>query len=392
MDLRLVDGGWDKELAKALRTDRSKVRIVSPFIKKRAAERLLKYGSPKVFQVITRFNLRDFMEKVSDLAALRLISEAGAQIRGIRNLHAKLYLFGVSRAIVTSANLTEAALTHNHELGFVANGSRIVGECCKYFDDLWGRAGSNLESKRLESWERKIAECVATGARPEVVAGLGDEGVDAGFAIDLIEFCPMFADGEQAFVKFFGESRNRADRSLAVLEEVRRSGCHWACTYPKGKRPRRVDDGAVIFMGRLVREPNDVLIYGRALGKRHVDGRDDASPADLKRRPWKADWPHYVRVDHPEFISGNLSNGVSLNELMDSMGSNAFASTQRNLANGVGNTDPRRAYMQQASVELSGDGLRWLNNRFEVKCENLGKLEPSALTQLDWPSVSFYSK
>ena len=30
----------------------------------------------------------------------------GAQIRGVRHLHAKLYLLGASRAIVTSANLT----------------------------------------------------------------------------------------------------------------------------------------------------------------------------------------------------------------------------------------------------------------------------------------------
>ena len=34
-----------------------------------------------------------------------------ARVRGVRNLHAKLYIFGESRAIITSCNLTEAALT-----------------------------------------------------------------------------------------------------------------------------------------------------------------------------------------------------------------------------------------------------------------------------------------
>jgi hypothetical protein len=41
----------------------------------------------------------------------------------------------------------------------------------------------------------------------------------------------------QSFVKFFGE--DRAGRSLAIVDEVRSSGCHWACTYPKRKRSRR---------------------------------------------------------------------------------------------------------------------------------------------------------
>jgi len=97
MNFRLVDAGWDKVLDDALRADSSRVRIVCPFIKRRTAERLLKRGKPKALQVITRFNLDEFCEGVSDIAALRLLLENGAQIRGVRNLHAKLYLFGASR-------------------------------------------------------------------------------------------------------------------------------------------------------------------------------------------------------------------------------------------------------------------------------------------------------
>ena len=46
------------------------------------------------------------------------------------------------------------------------------------------------------------------------------------------------------------------------FEEVERSGCHRACPYPTGKRPRSLRDGARIYMGRLVEEPRDVLIFG----------------------------------------------------------------------------------------------------------------------------------
>jgi len=105
-------------------------------------------------------------------------------------------------------------------------------------------------------------------------------------------------------------------------------------------------------------------------------------------RPWKRQWPHYVRVHHAEFIAGSLSNGISLNELMDVLKSDSFVPTQRNAANGKGNTDPRKAYMQQASVELSPQAFAWLNERLERAYAEHGKLAPRTLEQLDWPAVA----
>src|SRR4051812_34012223 len=101
--MRLVHTAWETELADALEADHPSVRIVCPFIKRRAAERLLEHGAPAHFEVITRFNLADFGSRVSDTDALRLLIQHGARIRGVRNLHAKLYLLGAKRAIVTSA-------------------------------------------------------------------------------------------------------------------------------------------------------------------------------------------------------------------------------------------------------------------------------------------------
>ena len=385
MDFHLVDRGWDKVLDDALRSDHSSVRLICPFVKRRAAERLLRHGLPTTLQLITRFHLGDFWEGVSDIAALRLLLENGAKIRGVKNLHAKLYLFGAHRVVVTSANLTDAALLRNHEFGFVADDAGIVDRCRQYFDGLWERAGHNLTAQRLENWDRKVGSCLARGACPTGGALLNDEGVDAGVPMEPIVLPTRISDAGQAFVKFFGESHNRAGRDLAIIDEVRRSGCHWACTYPKGKRPRQVQDGAVMFVGRLVKEPNDILIYGRAVGIHHEPGRDDATDADLAFRSWKSKWPHYIRVRHQEFIAGGLSNGISLNELMADLKSNAFVSTQRNAAKGSGNTDPRTAYRQQAAVELTPQGAAWLNERLELAFTRHGRLTPNDLDQLDWP-------
>jgi hypothetical protein len=172
---------------------------------------------------------------------------------------------------------------------------------------------------------------------------------------------------------------------MQILDEVKRSGSHWACAYPKGKRPRNVQDGAIVFMGRLVKEPNDVLIFGRAVAIHHEPGPDDATDSEIQQRKWKAKWPHYVRVHHAEFIAGSLADGVSLNELMDALKANSYASTQRNARDGAGNTDPRKAYMQQPAVELSPQGLAWLADRLERAYAKYGRLPRRILNKLDWP-------
>ena len=143
----------------------------------------------------------------------------------------------------------------------------------------------------------------------------------------------------------------------------------------------------MLFLGRMMRDPNDIRVFGRAIGMAHLPGRDDATSADIAERPWKEDWPRYVRVHNAEFVRGALKNGVSLNEMMDALKANAFASTQRNLTAGTGNTNPRRAYRQQAHVELSADGVLWLSERIERAFAAHGKVLSETLEELDWPSL-----
>lgn len=384
-DFHLVDSGWSTVLDDAVKLGHSKLRVVCPFIKKSAAERLLKYGNVIHIQVITRFNLDEFCDGVSDTAALRLLMKRGAQIRGVRNLHAKLYLFGESRVVVTSANLTEAALLRNHEFGFVAGELGIITNCSEYFENLWLKAGNNLTVKQLDEWDKKIEAYLAGGAKASDGKRLGDEGVKAGATIPPVVTPPRIAEAHQAFVKFFGISSDRASLDLPMIEEVKRAGCHWACTYPKGKRPRQVQDGAIMYMARLVKDPNDIIIFGRAVAMKHIPGRDDATDAEKGFRNFKNTWPHYIRVHHAEFIAGKMDNGISLNKLMENLQANSFSSTKRNVAKGKGNIDPRKAYRQQAAVELTSEGFIWLNDKLEEAFTRYGRIAETELEQLDWP-------
>ena len=391
MTFRLVDGNWDEEFTEALCDDASELRIICPFIKVGALQRLLRH-SPRRVQVITRFNLGDFADRVSDVAALRKLLEVDASVRGVRNLHAKLYLFGKKRAIITSCNLTEAALSRNHELGMVTSDGTIIEKCLEYFDNLWRVAGDDLVLDRVAAWDSTVTDYLLEGGRPHGRGGLGDCGVNTG----IIETSPaqvpiVVSASSQAIVKFLGSAKERCQPSDLTIEEIKRSGCHWAVGYPTNRRPRSVHDDAIIFMGRLTRNPNDIRIFGRAIGMAYRAGRDDATVAEIDERPRKERWPHYIRVHHAEFVDGTLGNGVSLYDLMETLGADSFASTQENKALGEGNIDPRSAFPRQPHVRLSSEGLsrlsEWLQEAFEV----YGKVSQESLDKLDWPDPSTIS-
>lgn len=387
MSIRLVDHGWQTELHTALRADRDVVRIISPFIKRDAAARILALGEPKTLEVITRFDLRDFASNVSDTSALRLLLDAGARIRGVKRLHAKLYLLGEDHAIVTSANLTGAGLGSNHELGVVAENDEIASACKDYFLALWNRAGNDLDAARIDRWDGQVEPVRAAGGRPSAVHALPDDGTEAGPVaaanVPLVFEAPL-ADAPQSLVKFFGRGGERSAQNTDILDEVRRSGSHWACTYPR--RPWRVQEGAVVYLARMVRGPKDHRIYGRAIARAHDAERDEASAEEIAHREWKDHFRYYIRVDNVQLIDGPLSEGVSLYELVEALGPEAFQRTHERQLAGETDINPKRTYARQPDVLLTFTGAAWIEARLQEAFRRTGLVQPRELERLDWPT------
>ena len=383
MTFRLVDTGWGEELQRALRADASQLRIVCPFIKSRALGRLLAL-KPQRTRVITRFNLNEFALGVSDVGTLGTLLRHGAKVCGIRNLHAKMYLFGETTAIVTSANLTDAGLDRNPELGIVTQDPAAIASCTDYFNALW-RRGHILRRKEASDWAAAVRAHQASGGRRKETPSLGDFGADIGLTPPpAIPPDAPFAEGEQAFVKFLGRNDNRAHPPWTAFQELERAGCHWAVAYPAGRRPRIVRDGDAMYIARLTDEP-DTRIFGRAIALAYQPDRDDATDAEIAHRSWKSHWRHYIRLHHAEFLNGSMGDGISLRELMEELRSDAFASTQENARRGRGNVDPRRSLRRQAAVRLSPQARAWLSERLQLAFERHGSIARAQLDKLDWP-------
>jgi PLD-like domain len=400
MDVRLVDRDWREELAVCYERSPTGLRIICPFVKRDALRRVIGDRATGDARLITRFDLNGFAAGVSDISALMDVLGAGGEVRGKGGLHSKVFIFGDLVAAVTSANLTRKGLESNAEFGCISELSEFVAACQAYFDSLWAISGPSVSRAQLEEWQGQVVRFLASGARPGTRGALPDYGADAGDVVptpipvsdeasDAIgNITPTWiTEARQAQIKILGEADDRVKWSQPVLEQLKASGSHWACTYPRRKgRPRNVQDGDAMYMARMVEEPNDYLIYGRAAALAHVDDRDVATPAEIEARPWKERYPYYIRVHDGEFVAGALSNGIPLSQLREELRADAFATTQEHALAGSGNTNPSLSLMQQPAVRLSQDGLAWLTGRFDQALQRNGRLPAEDLNELDWPT------
>ena len=81
--------------------------------------------------LVTRTDIRDFAVGSSNLDTLCTLAREGMVIRSLNNLHAKIYIFDDSKALVTSANATNAGMWRNLECGLSTDDRRVVRQLSK---------------------------------------------------------------------------------------------------------------------------------------------------------------------------------------------------------------------------------------------------------------------
>ena len=197
----------------------------------------------------------------------------------------------------------------------------------------------------------------------------------------LLKIPPEIADTPQVFVKFFGGSsqRDRLEFSHPVINAVKDGEYHRVLGYPTSKRrPRQVQDGDIMFISQMTKNPNDPRVFGWATVMSHRDGVDEATKEEIALRPWRKKYGVYVRVAPEEvgaeFLDGRMEDGVSLKDLMDTLGPDSFASTQRNAAAGRGNINPFRSISQKPHILLSEEGFTWLARRLQEAFARHGQI------------------
>jgi len=366
--MKVIQDKWLTSFLNELENTKD-LKIISPFIGDNMVSHLLSNWKGNSIKVITRFNLNDFRSGVSSLKALKRLIECGAEIKGIKDLHSKAYLFDTKSMIITSANFTNGGFITNYELGIKSNEEEKVIETLDYFNKLWSIDHKILSVDRIIEWQNTISQ--------NKITTVGNDLDDYGTSI-----IKKVIGNKKYFVKFYGTGDDRADWNEKTIDLVKGTHCHFAVTFSDEKRrPIRYNDGDVVYMARMI-EGGEYAIFGKAIAKKHDTINDVASEEDIKHIFWKREYPIYIRVHSPEFLNTTFKNCPRMGVMMDELGYECFRSTLDRHNRDQENINPRLSLMQKPDVELSKEGAFWIEEKFQEAKKKIPLIEQSFIDGL----------
>ena len=193
-----------------------------------------------------------------------------------------------------------------------------------------------------------------------------------------------------SYLKFFGSDDSREPRTYSIQAEIQRAESHCVAGFSENRKPIVFHKDDIIFMGRMVKEPNDYIIFGRGIVACEFQlTRDHATLEDIKRCPFREKWPFYLRLADTIFINGSLHNGVAIESLIEKFSCNSFTRTRQWFENDKRNFSIRTAFANQSYVELTNEASGWLNEVFKSRLEKFGRVDEAFLKMLPRPEKVF---
>jgi hypothetical protein len=138
--LILEDGSSQRKHRKCLNSllasTKGMLRIASAYV----TDRELLTGTPdRERRLLISLLPMDVASGATSIETLGTLIKSGVNCRRLSErprLHAKVYIFGTSSAVITSANLTGSAFDSNIEVGVEVNADQ-VNQLAAWFDTLW---------------------------------------------------------------------------------------------------------------------------------------------------------------------------------------------------------------------------------------------------------------
>ena len=146
-NLQVVTTPTHKWIAEHARTCTKRMLFGSPFVNDAIIELTDMVAKEVSRTLVTRTDLRDFAVGSSNLDTLCALAREGVTVRSLSGLHAKLYIFDDSSALVTSANATKSGLWHNLECGLGTEDKRVVKQLAR---SLLRGLGSDEPPQRMK--------------------------------------------------------------------------------------------------------------------------------------------------------------------------------------------------------------------------------------------------
>ncbi len=148
--------------------------LCAPFIKKSTVDEIIrKKKEESKLTVITSSNISNFIQKSSDLSAIKNLLENNATVLNYQNLHAKIYMFDKSKALITSANLTHSGMNYNYEYGVLIDENEEVMNQIEddFIEMLYSDLSGEYKLDAINQIEKDISKIISIQHSIEEIDG-----------------------------------------------------------------------------------------------------------------------------------------------------------------------------------------------------------------------------
>lgn len=151
--MQLVTSPWRIEFNAFVGGVQNTLRVVAPFYSSEPVIELLKRCKGRKKYFLLALEEQAAKGNFQSISAIRaILKDPKAEVRFIRNLHAKFVVADEQTAIVTSANLTGGGLDNNIEMGVRFDDLAAVKRLVHHFDALWAKAAT-ITTKELDYYD-----------------------------------------------------------------------------------------------------------------------------------------------------------------------------------------------------------------------------------------------
>lgn len=332
--IKLITTNTKDDILNLLDNVKNSFYLISPFIGINTSRKLASIISKNGIKVtiITRFSRNDFFACASSIEGLKILKDAGCELKAVKRLHTKLYIFDNDAIIMGSSNFTDGGLISNLELNILVSGEKdIINHGIAYFNEI----NINIEeeyyvTKEMIQEEISFLKSLGDKKKPNfpVSSDFGKE-INPKKKFDKIEelLSPqkvIKSTNTNAWIKFEGYSDNRRIKEDTPLNIVLNSDNCYRTHFPS--RPTGYKTGDLIFIARNSWDKNGdktPMIYGYGI-TRKFDVHNVMSQEEQEKNENFKRWPYFIYVENFRYLETKLLDGISLLDMLREVGYNSY--------------------------------------------------------------------
>ena len=165
-------------LAEAAASCKTRLLVASPFVNDGIIGLTDRVSRDVPRALVTRADLRNFALGSSNLHSLCALARGGVTVHHLDGLHAKVYVFDDTSALVTSANATVSGMSRNWECGLATSDRRVVAQLAESLLTGFGAANPPRRLWATELDRLHVPVTAMKASLPKVPVPAGQPAAD----------------------------------------------------------------------------------------------------------------------------------------------------------------------------------------------------------------------